>query len=378
MHVSLRCVLPGLILFAANPVVKSADIWQVSPKPAHASYRTSLVPTVDGAPIASHAGNPTPDLDSPRTEGVVASATMLNGTLSTETEVAANQSRRGEDDPSGRMMRLSVAGSSRLVRYGMTYRTADDTFAQSPGQQQREAWGEWNNGAMSIRSIVGQRSRLEADAGGNRAEQGYNRIDLAWKTPVWPRLGVSYVHNSASNTMDVVNLFPQRANRDRLEAAVGYGGAVWDATLASGLGTETDLTQHGTESHVQTETLTASFRPATILTITPTVGYRVEQQPWSGTRINSPSAGISMKYQQSQHVSMTAMGNYFSMRSSDRLIDFDMIGGKGVLTWELGPVREWKPQVTLEGGYNLQVNRLMPSAQTENLSGLLRLVLATM
>jgi hypothetical protein len=55
-----------------------------------------------------------------------------------------------------------------------------------------------------------------------------------------------------------------------------------------------------------------------------------------------------------------------------------MIGGKGVLTWELEPVRDWKPQLSLEGGYNLQINRLMPSAQTENLSGLLRLVLATM
>jgi hypothetical protein len=260
----------------------------------------------------------------------------------------------------------------------MTYRSADEAFAQAPGQQQREAWGEWNNGAMSIRSIVGQRSHLEADAGGTRLEQGYNRIDLAWNRPVWPRLAVSYVHNSASNTMDAVNLFPQRANRDRFEAAVGYGGGTWDATLASGYGTETDLTQHGTESQVQTETLTASFRPATILTITPTVGYRVEQQPWSGTRINSPSAGISMKYQQSQRLSMTATGNYFGMRSSDRLVDVDMIGGKGVLTWELEPVREWKPQVTFEGGYNLQVNRLMPSAQTENLSGLLRLVLATM
>jgi len=75
---------------------------------------------------------------------------------------------------------------------------------------------------------------------------------------------------------------------------------------------------------------------------------------------------------------MTAMGNYFSMRSSDRLVDFDMIGGKGVLTWEFQPVSEWKPQLTVEGGYNLQVNRLMPSSQTENLSGLLRLVLATM
>jgi hypothetical protein len=66
------------------------------------------------------------------------------------------------------------------------------------------------------------------------------------------------------------------------------------------------------------------------------------------------------------------------MRSSDRLVDFDMIGGKGVLTWEFEPMREWKPQLTVEGGYNLQVNRLIPSAQTENLSGLFRLVLATM
>jgi hypothetical protein len=49
-----------------------------------------------------------------------------------------------------------------------------------------------------------------------------------------------------------------------------------------------------------------------------------------------------------------------------------------VVTWELEPLREWKPQVQLEGGYNLQVNRLMPSPQNENFSGMLRLVLATM
>jgi hypothetical protein len=85
-----------------------------------------------------------------------------------------------------------------------------------------------------------------------------------------------------------------------------------------------------------------------------------------------------MLYKQSQRLSMTAMGNYFSMRSSDRLIDFDMIGGKGIVSWELEPVRDWKPQLSFEGGYNLQVNRLIPSTQTENFSGLLRLVLATM
>lgn len=124
--------------------------------------------------------------------------------------------------------------------------------------------------------------------------------------------------------------------------------------------------------------MTASFRPLDNLSITPTLGYRAEEQEWSGARMNSPSASLTMKYQQSQRLTLTAMGNYFGTRSSDKLVDLDMIGGKGVLTWELEPVRDWKPQLSLEGGYNLQVNRLMPSAQTENLSGLLRLVLATM
>lgn len=85
-----------------------------------------------------------------------------------------------------------------------------------------------------------------------------------------------------------------------------------------------------------------------------------------------------MNYQQSRQLSMTVIGNYFGLRSTDKLIELDNIGGKGIVSWEPEPLRDWKPQVSLEGGYNLQVNRLMPSAQTENMSGLLRLVLATM
>ena len=302
---------------------------------------------------------------------------MLKGTFSTETEVAANTGGLGED-PAARMMRLGLTGTRGLVRYGMSYRTADSAFYLLPGQEHREAWGEWQNGAIAVRSTVGQRTHLEADSAGNRLLQGYNRIDLSWNRPAWPHLGLSYIHNGASNTMDALSLFPQKATHHRVEAAVGYSGAMWDAKLASGYGLETDLLQHAADSRVQTEVLTASFRPVHMLTITPTVGYRLEQQPWSGARINSPSASLSLNYKQSQRLSMTAMGNYFSMRSSDRLIDFDMIGGKGVVTWDLEPLRDWKPQLSFEGGYNLQVNRLMPSAQTENLSGLLRLVLATM
>ncbi|HKY71170.1 MAG TPA: hypothetical protein VJL88_04575 [Nitrospira sp.] len=277
------------------------------------------------------------------------------------------------------MTRLAVTGASGVVRYGVLYRNAGQGFDHNPVQDVREAWGEWNLGAMAIHSAVGQQSNtVDRDLVRPRVEQRYNRIDVSWSKPAWPRLSLKYAQNTASNTMDALSFFPQKADHHRLEAAVGYGGVMWDAKLASSYGYETDLLNHAAESQVQTQTLTASLRPLSVLTITPTVGYRAERPEWSAARIDSPSASLTMNYQQSQQLSMTVIGNYFGLRSTDKLIEIDTIGGKGIVSWELEPLRDWKPQLSLEGGYNLQVNRLMPSAQTENLSGLLRLVLATM
>ena len=97
-------------------------------------------------------------------------------------------------------MRLGVSGSAGLVRYGMTYRTADQTFSQASGQEQREAWGEWKNGAMAIHSAVGQRSQFDADTTGTRVQQSYNRIDVSLGKPAWPHLALKYAQNAASNT----------------------------------------------------------------------------------------------------------------------------------------------------------------------------------
>jgi len=375
MHDILKFTLLCVLLLGHDPVWAGGDEWKTSPKPADTSwYQTRLTPMSDGVPMVR---NVTPDTDRPRTQGLLASTTWLKGAFSTETEVAANQAISPGNDPSARMMRLGVSGSAGLVRYGMTYRTADQTFSQSPGLERREAWGEWKNGAMAISTAVGQRSQLDAGATGNRVQQNFNRIDVSWGKPAWPHLAFKYGENAASNTMDPLSVFPQRTDH-RVEAAVGYGGTLWEARLASSYGLETDLVNHGAESQVKTQSITASLRPLETLTITPTLGYRVEQQEWSGARIDSPSASLSMNYTQNPRMSFTAMGNYSGLRSTDKLIELDSIGGKGIVSLELEPVKDWKPQLSLEGSYNLQVNRLMPSAQTENLSGLLRLVLATM
>jgi len=114
------------------------------------------------------------------------------------------------------------------------------------------------------------------------------------------------------------------------------------------------------------------------LTISPTLGYREEGQDWSGVRIHSPSASVALQYRQSQQVLISATGNYAGTRSSDRLIDTELVGGKGRLAWEFQRSQVWTTLISLEAGYNRTTNYAVPSANTEDISGLLRFVLATL
>jgi len=180
MHDTLKLAVLAVVFFCNNPVWGSGDTWQVSPKPAETfPYQTSVIPMTDGTPIApSSVRNLAPETDRPRTQGILATTTWLKGAFATETEVAVNQGGPGVEDPSARMMRLGLIGSTGLVRYGMTYRTADQAFYQGSGHERREAWGEWQSGAMAVRSTVGQRTDFTAEAAGN--EQRYSRTEVSW------------------------------------------------------------------------------------------------------------------------------------------------------------------------------------------------------
>jgi hypothetical protein len=72
------------------------------------------------------------------------------------------------------------------------------------------------------------------------------------------------------------------------------------------------------------------------------------------------------------------MGNYVGTRSSDRLIDTELVGGKGLLAWELQRSQAWTTLISLEAGYNRMTNHVVPSANTEDISGLIRVLLAAL
>jgi hypothetical protein len=277
------------------------------------------------------------------------------------------------------MMRVGLTGTSGSVNYGMTYRQAGQAFYNAPDLALREVWGEWRNGFTALRTSFGQQwNNTAGDTSRSRMEQAYGRVGLTWNKPEWPNLALSYSKNSLSSSLDPLGVTPQRAENHMLEAALVYNTAKWTARLASSYILGSDLTRNGAENSVKMQVLTALFRPFNTLMITPTLVYRSELQDWSGVRIGSPSASLAMHYKQSQRLLISAVGNYAGTRSSDGLIDTENLGGKGVFAWDLQRTGGWATLISLEAGYNRMTNHVTPTADAEDISGLVKVVLASL
>ena len=353
-------------------------------------FQTSLTPTFFAPPVVSpRLRDLAPETDQPRTQGLLSSTTWLNGTFVTETEVARSQG--GADwlqsgipgdtggNASQRMVRLGLTGTAGSVRYGVLSRSAGQAFLNGPDQALREVWGEWKNGWTTLRSAIGEQwNNVAGDSTRSRLEQTYGRVDLAWKRPTWPDITLTYAHNSLNSALEPLGIAPQRSHNHTLESALAFNGMGWNARLASSYILGSDLLRGGAETTVRMQMLTAAFSPLNTLTISPTLGYREEVQDWSGVRTHSPSASVALQYRQSQQVLISAMGNYAGTRSSDGLIDTEQVGGRGRLAWDFQRSQTWTTLISLEAGYSRMTNHVTPVAGREDISGLLRLVLAAL
>ena len=351
-------------------------------------YQTNLTTTFFAPPVASpRLRDLAPETDRARTQGLLSSTTWLNGIFVTETEVAQNQGGAGwlqskipgdtSGDASQRMIRLGLTGTAGSIRYGMLSRSAGQAFFNGPDQARREVWGEWTSGWTTLRSSIGKQwNNVTEDSTRSRLEQTYGRVGFVWKRPIWPEITLTYAHNSLNSSLEPLGIAPQRNHSHTLESTLAYTGTSWNARLASSYILVSDLLRGGTENTVKMQMLTAAFHPLNTLTISPTLGYREEAQDWSGVRILSPSASVSLQYRQSQQILISAMGNYAGTRSSDGLIDTMHVGGKGRLVWDLQRSQAWTTLISFEAGYSRMTNHATPAAGTEDISGLIRLVLA--
>ncbi|WHZ14915.1 MAG: hypothetical protein OJF52_001755 [Nitrospira sp.] len=328
-----------------------------------------------------------PDSDRPQTKGIVAASTWLKGQFTMEGEVANNATNDAgmasridqRDDGSKRMVRMALTGTNGGFRYGINYRSAGKAFFNSPDQTVREAWAEWGMGIAKLRSSTGQVwNNVDLDPSRSRIQQGFNRIGVAVVKPAWPELSLTYSRSTVASTFDPTGTIPQRSRSNSMEAAMAYSGLTWNARLSSSYILTNDDLRGGAETTALAQTLTAVYRPFNTLTLTPTLSYRTETQSWSGAKVNTPMASLSLFYKQSRRLLVSAMGGYTSTTSSDKVTATESIVGKGMFAFHLDPIYGHPTTISLEASYANLTNRALSGFDSEDLSGLVRILVASL
>ena len=362
----------------------SAIPFSIASPVLHASFQT----TSFAPPTAStRLKDLVPDSERPQTKGVVAASTFFKGQLTTEGEVANNATNDAgipsridqRDDGTKRMVRMALTGTNGQFRYGINYRSAGKAFFNSPDQTVREMWGEWGVGIAKLRSSSGQTwNNVDLDPTRARIQHTFNRIGLAVAKTAWPELSLTYTRSALASSFDPSGSIPQRSQSNSMEAALSYTGLTWNARLSSSYILTNDETRGGSQSTAFAQTLVATYRPMNTLALAPTLSYRTETQSWSGATIQTPMASLSLLYKQSQRLLVSAMGGYTSTSSSDGLIDRNSIVGKGMFALHLDPIYGHPTTISLEAAYTNTTNRTVAGLDTEDLSGLVRILVASL
>lgn len=362
----------------------SAIPFSIATPVLHTSFQaTSFAPP----PTSTRLKDLVPDSDRPQTKGVGAASTWLKGQLTAEGEVANNATNDAgmasridqRDDGTKRMVRMALVGNNGPFRYGINYRSAGKAFFNSPDQTVREMWGEWGSGIAKLRSSTGQTwNNVDLEPTRSRIQQSFDRIGIALVKPAWPELSLTYSRSTLASTFDPAGTTPQRSHSNSMEAALAYTGLTWNARVSSSLILTNDATRSGAEATALAQTVTGLFRPINTLTIAPMLSYRTETQSWSGAKIQTPMASLSLLYKQSRRLLLSAMGGYTSTKSSDGLIGMENIVGRGMFAFHLDPIYGHPTTISLEAAYSNTTNRAVVGVDSEDLSGLLRILVAAL
>ena len=328
-----------------------------------------------------------PDSDRPQTKGVGANSTWLKGHLTAEGEVANNATNDAgmstridrRDDGATRMVRMGLTGINGPMRYGITYRSAGKAFFNSPDQTVRELWAEWGLGIAKLRSSSGQTwNNVDLDPTRPRIQQNVNRVGIALVKPAWPEFSLTYARSAMASNFTPTGISQQRSQSNSMEAALAYTGLTWNARVSSSYILTSDEMRGGAESTTFAQTFSAGYHPINTLTLAPTFSYRMETQSWSGAKIQTPTASVSLLYKQSHRLLVSAAGGYTSTKSSDGLIGTESIVGRGMCAFNLNPIYGHPTTLSLEASYTNTTNRTVAGVDTEDLSGLVRILVAAL
>lgn len=232
------------------------------------------------------------------------------------------------------MLRGGLKNRWKGLSYGVDYRSLGGGFVSTDGaridqpRDEAELWGEHSFGSLKIRGSVGE----------------------SWDT-------VSDINSRVTRT--ATTLFD-------------YSRQQWQGTVVSSYALveeEGHLTQ---DNKVLTTTLTASYRPVSVLSLTPHVGIKEEWDQNAGLRTETPITGFTIGYEPYRDRFKLTAGTSFSRSfSEDRAKDISSFGTSAGFDWKLGKLIAGEKMLSLNINYNRQLD-FAPNNPHSDFGGMVR------
>lgn len=264
------------------------------------------------------------DVPNPSNQGsyfdAIAKSSLLNGILGGEGELAYSTlglTPTSEEAP--KLMRLGLKGQWADLSYGADYRSVDHGFLFLTGDRSDQArdetqvWGEYGLGLFRLRGSLGElREQIMAA----------NQLNLT-------RTGTTSLN----------------FNRH------GWSGMLYSSY--SVIEQETSVSQ---KTLALTHGISASYRPATILTLEPNLSVKEEWDPKTGMRTETPSAALQLSSTPFQAIQLTGRASYARGKSDDGLKDIGTVITGAALNWQLVKSPASEKLLVFQLDYNNQLD----------------------
>jgi hypothetical protein len=303
---------------------------------------------------------------------------FLNGRVTAEGEVAYSTpdstTLEGPGDARRRMVRFGVTGHEGAFRYGLSYRSAGTAFATLQDQAMRELWGEGQYGGLRLRASRTETwNNVDRDPVRARLRQVNDRVSLAVPLPNWPELSLSYSRGMSSSESEPSGVLPVQSRTDTLEGALSYAGGNWTSRLSSTYLLTNDFMNPVNHTEGLLHAASGSYRPGPSLTLAPSVTFREDRKRWSGVRIVTPAASLSLTYVPSDLLRLAASWSYSATHGSDGLTGNNTISASSVAAWDVEKSARRQATLSFEVAYRGFRDELNPRLSNEDFSGLIRL-----
>jgi hypothetical protein len=346
------------------------------------SIVVSLRPTVFTSPVAGQRlKDATSDYAVVRSKGLNASSSWFDGKLKADTEVAFLDGRQpswgAQPDSDWRMWRMSVNGIEGALHYGVSSRSAGKAYSENPDQSLREVWAEYPLGPARLRSAVGQTwNNVSGEPTVPRFSQTYGNIAFTLARPQWPQLTLTYTRASVLNALAVGGTPSYNATTNTVAAMLAHTKSLWQVQLASSYQLSDNQLSGAKSTTSLIESLMASYHPWNTFIVTSSLGYRASVDQWSSVHIKTPSGSLSVNYRANRHCFISAFGGYSVTRSDDGIINQESVNSRALLAWTLPAISYTvsPPIVAVEANYTVTADHAMASAELQDISGLVRLV----